>query len=125
MSLEANTLLRAKIQKCEALARDPSTTPHEREAAQHKASELQLRLTQHQDYQSLVKEGRKYVERLRKDVYADPDLLVPLGGLTIEVTSETNTRDGQAKLRQYAADIGVDLKTLRVSRRYWSYWRHA
>ena len=73
----------------------------------------------------MVKEGRKYVERLRKDVYADPDLLVPLGGLTIEVTSETNTRDGQAKLRQYAADVGVDLKTLRVSRRYWSYWRCA
>ena len=43
MSLEANTL-REKIRKCEALARDPSTTPHEREAAQHKARKLQLRL---------------------------------------------------------------------------------
>ena len=43
MSLEANTL-REKIRKCEALARDPSTTPHERKAAQHKARELQLRL---------------------------------------------------------------------------------
>ena len=43
MSLEANTL-REKIRKCEALARDRSTTPHEREAAQHKARKLQLRL---------------------------------------------------------------------------------
>jgi len=53
----------------------------------------------------LVKEGRKYVERLRKDVYADPDLLVPLGGLTIEVTTETNARDGHTAARGSASKL--------------------
>jgi hypothetical protein len=105
--------LRKTMKACERLARDKSTTKHEREAARVKGEEIKKKLavieaaqTENSGlYNSWVRDGRNVVKN-----QAEANWL--LG----ELATKVEKHYGAAKLEQFAEDIGVNYNTLKSCR---------
>jgi hypothetical protein len=99
--------LRERWQKCINLARDKSTSQHERDNAQRKANSIQEQMNKLED--------SKYLEYVRKGLEVTKkmnDYNWIIGDLSLGVKKDY----GKHKLEQYARDIGINFSTLKACR---------
>lgn len=97
--------LQATLQKCKAMANDKSTTPHERESARAKMSDIQIKLSK---LRSDDPQYKAWVQQGKAAVKAGDDASWTLAELAFKVKS----KHGEGKLEQYADDIGYAYTTL-------------